>query len=53
MKLLERLSVIAQTTAFLGPANLVSLLLAACLAGALFAYRLVSQGYHRCFLTTR
>ena len=53
MRLLERFAVLAQTTAFLGPANLLSLLLAACLAGLLFGYRLVSQGYHRCFLTIR
>jgi hypothetical protein len=53
VRLLERFAIVAQTTAFLGPANLLSLLLAACLAGLLFGYRLVSQGYHRCLLTIR
>lgn len=53
MRLLERFAMVAQTTAFLGPANLLSLLLAACLAGLLLGYRLLSQGYHRCLLTTR
>ncbi|HEX4140491.1 MAG TPA: hypothetical protein VHY09_09105 [Candidatus Methylacidiphilales bacterium] len=53
MKILERFATIAETTAVLGPANLLSLLVAACLSGLLFGYRLLSQGYCRCFLTTR
>lgn len=53
MKLLERCAAIAETTALLGPGNLISVVLAAGLAGALYGYRLVTQGYHRCFLSTR
>jgi hypothetical protein len=53
MRFMDRLAVVAQMTALLGPANLLSLVVAACLAGIMFFYRLLSQGYHRCFLTTR
>ncbi len=53
MKMIERLAVILQTTAFLGPANLISLLLAACLSSLYFGYRMLSQGYHRCFFSTK
>ena len=53
MRTLERFALMAETAAILGPANLASLLVAACLSGFLFGYRLLSQGYHRCFLSTR
>ena len=53
MRMLERLAVIVQTTAFLGPANLISLLLAAGVSGLYFSYRMLSQGYHRCFFSMK
>ena len=53
MKMLERCAMIAETAAFLGPANLASLFVAACLSALLFAYRLFSQGYYRCFISTK
>jgi hypothetical protein len=51
--MLERFATIAETAAFLGPANLASLLIAAGLSGLLFGYRLLSQGYYRCFISTK
>jgi len=53
MRFVDRFAHVVQMTALLGPSNLLSLALAAGLAGALFSYRLLSLGYHRCFLTTR
>jgi hypothetical protein len=51
--MLERCAALAETAAFLGPANLASLLVAAGLSGLFFCYRLLSQGYHRCFLSLK
>jgi hypothetical protein len=51
--MLERFAIVVETAAFLGPANLASLLVAACLSGLLLGYRLLSQGYYRCFLSTK
>ena len=53
MRMFERFAAIIQMTAFLGPANLVSLLLAACLSSLYYGYRMLSQGYHRCFFSTK
>jgi hypothetical protein len=53
MRMFERCAMMAETAALLGPANLASLLVAACLSGVLFGYRLLSQGYHRCLLSTK
>ncbi len=52
MKMLERCATIAETAAFLGPANLASLFVATCLSVLFLGYRLLSQGYHRCFLSS-
>jgi hypothetical protein len=53
MRLLERCAVLVETTAILGPANLVACLVAAGLSGLCFGYRLLSQGYYRCLFSSK
>jgi hypothetical protein len=53
MRILERCAMLIETTAVLGPVNVVAWLFAAGLSGLLFGYRLFSQGYCRCFLSSR
>ncbi len=53
MKMLERFAAVIETTAFLGPANLLSLLIAAGLSWLYVGYRLLSQGYCRFLFSSR
>lgn len=52
MRMLQRFTAIAETAAFLGPANLANLFVATCLSVLFLSYRLLSQGYHRCLLSS-
>ncbi len=53
MRILERCATLVEAATTLGPANVVGLLIATCFSGLFLAYRLLSQGYYRCFLSSR
>ena len=53
MRILERCIALIETTALLGPANLVGVLVTAAVSGLLFSYRLLSKGYYRCLFSSR
>ena len=42
-----------ESTVLLGPASLVAFVLAATVAAVMFAYRLFTQGYFRCFFSSK
>jgi hypothetical protein len=53
MKSLERLTALVESTALLGPANLIAFALAATVSAVMFGYRLLTQGYCRCFFSSK
>jgi IS4 transposase len=53
MNFWQRLVFAAETTAILGPANLIGLLVTTCLTTLWLAFRLLSQGYHRFLFSSK
>ncbi len=53
MNFFQRLAAAAETTATIGPANLVGLLVTTCLTGLWLVLRLLSQGYYRFLFSSK
>ncbi len=53
MRLLDRFLALVESTALLGPASLIAFVLATVVSALMFAYRLFTQGYCRCFFSSR
>ncbi len=53
MRILERFATLIEAATTLGPANMAGLLVATCFSCLFLGYRLLSQGYYRCFLSSR
>ena len=53
MRSWERFTARVESTAILGPANLIAFILATIASAAMFGYRLLTQGYCRCFFSSK
>jgi hypothetical protein len=49
----ERFTAVVESTALLGPVNLVAFVVATAVSAAMFGYRLLTQGYCRCFFSSK